>query len=705
MAKPGDGAGQPPIARQQPLRYRWQGGPHLYAVRVEADKDDALEVHQGACVIDARKSERPRGPGPAEERKASGTGFVVNADGYLITCAHVVADATKVEVVLGGQTYPATVLVVDHDHDLALLHIAGKNLPALALANSDAAEVGMEVRPFGFPLSNVLGDSLKVTRGTLSGVNHEKGHKVFQIDASINPGNSGGPLMTENGEVLGVTIAKLFGEAVSNVGFATPSKEIERLLTGKNVAFTTGGGAARLDGPTLVKRVSPAVALIKVILGENTDADTYALTCRGRLVQRREPKAGGVIPGAATVPLNPMGGASTQVEIDGRGHLVKAPVGSNQLPFLLGDVGLFLIEALPPDTRPTWETSGECTITEGTGGVRGRPPLGMPRHPGFPRPGNPFNGLPGAGDQTTTHKAKERTVYTRGAATAETVTIKKHYELTSENGLTLIGDGQITFDVKTGTPRASDFQATLTVKKGNTTQRMPLSVRYTLLEGAERDRVLNPPKVDQPKVAQPKVDPPKPEPKLTVDKDMPQILADLKGMDRSRRRAALERLAESKPNGRRAEVVKALDPIADDSDSVMRQALVRAAAVWGTTDNVPALLKCLDDANALVRSETMDLLGKLHDERAVEAVARRLLDFLDRSAASSALVALGAGAEKAVVPYLQNTSAGVRLEACNILRVIGTKQSKPALEAAAQDSNVMVATAAKQAAAAVAARP
>ena len=55
----------------------------------------------------------------------------------------------------------------------------------------------MDVRALGFPLSSILGDNLKATRGTLSGINAKEGHKVFQIDANINPGNSGGPLVTE----------------------------------------------------------------------------------------------------------------------------------------------------------------------------------------------------------------------------------------------------------------------------------------------------------------------------------------------------------------------------------------------------------------------------------------------------------------------------------------------------------------------------
>lgn len=105
----------------------------------------------------------------AEEPRPMATAFVVHPDGYLLTAAHVVKDAVKVEVAIGGKRYEATVLRVDEKRDLALLQIKAKNLPALPLGNSNVVEVGEEVRAFGFSLASALGDSVKVTRGTVSG--------------------------------------------------------------------------------------------------------------------------------------------------------------------------------------------------------------------------------------------------------------------------------------------------------------------------------------------------------------------------------------------------------------------------------------------------------------------------------------------------------------------------------------------------------
>jgi len=201
----------------------------------------------------------------AQDGKSTGTAFVVNAEGYLLTCAHCVKDAGKVEVALGGQSYEAAVLGTDEPHDLAVLQISAKGLSALPLGNSNAVEVGEEVRAFGFPLASVLGANVKVTRGTVSGIETKEAQKSFQIDAPVNPGNSGGPLVNEKGEVIGVVNAKLAGEVVSNVGFAVPINYAKPLLRDEGVEFATEGATGKLDGPALVKYVSPAVALVTAI--------------------------------------------------------------------------------------------------------------------------------------------------------------------------------------------------------------------------------------------------------------------------------------------------------------------------------------------------------------------------------------------------------------------------------------------------------
>jgi len=210
------------------------------------------------CVLTASTGLR------AQER-STGTAFVVARNGYLLTCNHVVKDIAKVEVALGGKTYEASVLGRDEKGDLALMRIEADGLTSLPFADSNTVEVGEEVRAFGFPLSSILGDSVKVTRGTISGIDTKDALKVFQIDAAVNPGNSGGPLINGKGEVVGVVNAKLANVQVSNVGFCVPVNHAVPLLRDANVEFAVKGAEENLDGPALYKRVSSAIALVTVM--------------------------------------------------------------------------------------------------------------------------------------------------------------------------------------------------------------------------------------------------------------------------------------------------------------------------------------------------------------------------------------------------------------------------------------------------------
>ncbi len=513
---------------------------------------------------------------------------------------------------------------------------------------------------------------------------------MFQIDANINPGNSGGPLVTESGLVLGVNSAKLVGEAISNVGFAAPINEAKRLLKDKGVTFVSNNEGPRLDGPELVKRVSPSVALISVTLDSSVD-ETYKLVFRcGPLAQQQKAKPGvRFVPGQSK--MKPFGHGSSDLEIDAVGRVLNTN-GSNQLPFLLGDLGQLFVEPLPPDNRATWELNTVCSIGESSTPVRPR---------GFHMPSMPFPGRPKPPPPPpkNVRQALEHTVYTRGAAAGDTVTINKHYELkvnaiADSPAISLVYDGPIVFNTKTGMPRSGEFRATFTVTKVNASARVPLTLTYKLVEGAERDRILNPPP------------PPKVVPKQLTDPEITQILADLQGKDRGKYNPALQKLSKAIPTtARRAEVAKVLEPILADGDGWVCGYCIQAMAVWGSKANTPALVKLLTVPNLWNRADAMRALAKLQDPAAAAPIAKRLLELGDRGTASKALQDLGPQAQPAVLPYLKNADWGVRVEACKILKEIGTKDSKSDLEAATRDSHGIVVAEAKKALAAVTARP
>lgn len=203
-----------------------------------------------------------RGNDSENERSGTGTAFVIHANGYLLTCAHVVGSAPSVQVKLGDKTYHARVIGKNVGMDFALLKVEVNNLTVLPLADSSKIELGEEVRAVGYPISTVLGESLKATRGTLAGLVKKDNMTMFQIDASINPGNSGGPLINEKGEVIGINSAKLIGESVDNVGLSIPINEVKAMLKEQKVDFQVKGSTDKLSGPDLVKRVTPSVALV-----------------------------------------------------------------------------------------------------------------------------------------------------------------------------------------------------------------------------------------------------------------------------------------------------------------------------------------------------------------------------------------------------------------------------------------------------------
>jgi S1-C subfamily serine protease len=178
--------------------------------------------------------------GTPQEGTATGSGFVVDKDGTILTNAHVVegADSVTVSFEDGGKEIPAEVKGVDTSTDLAALKIDPsdvENLEVLPLGDSSKAQVGDPVVAIGNP----FGYSRTVTTGIVSGLQREivapdgfQIDNVIQTDASINPGNSGGPLLDANGRVIGINsqIATGGGQGSVGIGFAVPVNTAKKLL-------------------------------------------------------------------------------------------------------------------------------------------------------------------------------------------------------------------------------------------------------------------------------------------------------------------------------------------------------------------------------------------------------------------------------------------------------------------------------------------
>lgn len=164
--------------------------------------------------------------------RGSGSGFIINASGQILTNSHVVDGADSVIVTLkDGRTFNGKVLGEDPVTDVAVIKIDANNLPTLSLGNSEVLQPGEAVIAIGNP----LGLNNTVTSGIISATGRsssdigasDKRVDYLQTDAAINPGNSGGPLLNARGEVIGMNTAIIQG--AQGLGFAIPINTVQRI--------------------------------------------------------------------------------------------------------------------------------------------------------------------------------------------------------------------------------------------------------------------------------------------------------------------------------------------------------------------------------------------------------------------------------------------------------------------------------------------
>jgi serine protease Do len=179
--------------------------------------------------------------------RSSGSGVVVDADGYIVTNAHVVENATRIEVELPyeatggapgrsilkrrGRTVGAQVVAIDHETDIAVIKVEAQGLPVLAFGDSDGLRPGQLVLAFGSP----LGLESSVTMGVVSAVARQLTPDdpmiYIQTDAPINPGNSGGALVDTEGRLVGInTLIYTQSGGSEGIGFAAPSNIVRNVF-------------------------------------------------------------------------------------------------------------------------------------------------------------------------------------------------------------------------------------------------------------------------------------------------------------------------------------------------------------------------------------------------------------------------------------------------------------------------------------------
>jgi S1-C subfamily serine protease len=203
----------------------------------------------------------------------NGSGFLVSADGYLLTNRHVAAEknCTFMCRFADGTQKSATVIAIDDVADIALLKIkSDKPFPYLQLAKSDEPPTGAECAALGFPVGHVMNYTMQVTAGTISSVSPADPYAVT-LTAKITHGNSGGPLVDKYGNVIGVVSAGLTAYS-ETYGKALSAGQVRKFLD-KNkdklpVALIAGPATEKLDTEQIYKKASPATMCILLIRGD-----------------------------------------------------------------------------------------------------------------------------------------------------------------------------------------------------------------------------------------------------------------------------------------------------------------------------------------------------------------------------------------------------------------------------------------------------
>ncbi len=469
----------PPVAGAGPLA-KYQPKPdslHFYEFKIESDFDKFVEKSSGSCMLTAQKSVTSGFSIRKESQEGSGTGFVVGSNGVVVTCAHVVDGAETIEVMLGGQTYPATVLHSDSTLDLAVIKVEANGLPVLSLANSDQLQLGEPLRVIGFPLSDLLGTGIKITQGSVSGIVDQDGQRTIQTDATINPGNSGGPVFNTRGEVVGIASAKLAGGAISQVGFCVPSSTLSGMLQRQGIGLAPSVPGQEMATPVLVQKVSPAVAFIKVKVGDNSQAQV-GFTYSASLSTYRDMK-GALITGLdLSTPLHESGTLS----LTDCGKPVDVSDG-NFAPIIMARLPLLPFVELSKSGQTDWTNHRDISILREEKTDRSRDRFNFYREL-FPNQQPKIVAI---------QKASERDQFHVTTNNAQQLVLSRTYELKttdgSEPGIHLTGTGTWTFDRAEGMPVASDLKGTYKVTVSGVTITVPYTVAVRRWTQAEMDKM------------------------------------------------------------------------------------------------------------------------------------------------------------------------------------------------------------------------
>lgn len=220
---------------------------------------------------------------------SSGTGFFINKQGYFVSNNHVVEICHTIKTEKQGVIYDANIISVDKVNDLAIGKINFLNNEYIPMSDGGAM-LGEDIMVAGYPLSSILSESVKITKGiisSLSGIGNDFGR--FQMDAAVQAGNSGGPIINNIGDLVGITVSKANAEAFyeqtgsvpENINFGIKVETLKTFLKANKIktkrkSFFSDNDpktgtelASRADGATIHLQCWNTMAALKEIANTN----------------------------------------------------------------------------------------------------------------------------------------------------------------------------------------------------------------------------------------------------------------------------------------------------------------------------------------------------------------------------------------------------------------------------------------------------
>ena len=672
-------------APQQDLSWDWDVGvSNTYDVRYEESFGVIKKKTTGTLtfsLIQRNVTTGFDGERFSEEQaeQSTSTGFLVNGQGHLLTCEHCVRHAQTIDVTIEGVKCAATVVATDPLTDLAILKIDPAKIDpdwqVLRFGQRRPVRLAQDVRAIGFPLSSLLGASVKVVRGGIAGFigakrNDYRSARSYQIDAAVNPGNSGGPLVDDTSAVIGIVNAKLDSKRIDKIGFAIPSRFAVALMKKHKVKFSVSQSKEVLSGPELAQQVTPAVGFIEVTTNPDL-TDNVMLLVTGKLTHNRH-----VDNIRSRLIINKSGAVIDQE---------KSP----QFRALLSPVASLLLLEFPEVQLPKWKQQELFTTELPSRNSRDdrHSPFGRHHARRFGHFGghDPF----GLERERNERNDPDPTIYQteldfefqKSDAPNEAVVglTSKTRPLSSPEGTKLEQDFQSTwkFNTTTGIPvfRSAKGKTTL-VRNGGNKEEFPFELEMTLT-GTERNKVASSDLVSSDKVRAVNVfnDLPSESPDRLTDKQLAQFIDSSNKLDSATQLKYLNRLSRWKTTEHTDEVVSVLIEYSKDGDKKTRDAAIDALIHWSPDDATESLIAALKKASPFSKRSWILKLGKTQSPLAAQELCRLWDAPRTRKTVEKSLVRLGAVAEpvllEQVVSMLESASKAGQLTAQAETKLIG----------------------------------